>query len=255
MMHILSISLPRTITQEFIESTFNITFKRAIEKTFSAQLEDKWVFYTKFHVLSFINFDDLTIQKYLEQLGIIGGYANTIHEYYPIKHDRHLSQAFEIDNQLIAVQMLDPTLIAIIAHVVSQSVALEFYELQSEDLFQKINILFEKKRHSIFSKKKLSRLSQDIARFRHELLLDLYLLDKPNILWEHETAEQLYNQLESILEIKERFEVLEYKLTSLKDDVRTIIDLLDHNHSSFLEWIIIWLIAFEIGLSLLDIFK
>jgi uncharacterized Rmd1/YagE family protein len=86
------------------------------------------------------------------------------------------------------------------------------------------------------------------------MLIDLFLLDKPNILWDNENAELLYNKLASSLELKDRFDVIEYKLDSIKDDIAMIMDLTNHNHSSFLEWIIIILIMIEIVMSLMEWF-
>ena len=86
------------------------------------------------------------------------------------------------------------------------------------------------------------------------MLIDLYLLDKPNILWDNENVELLYNTLANTLELKDRFDIVEYKLNSIKDDIVMVMDLTNHNHSSWLEWIIIILIAIEIGMGLIDWF-
>ena len=59
----------------------------------------------------------------------------------------------------------------------------------------------------------------------------------------------------SILELKDRFEIVEYKLSSLKEDLSMAVDLFNHKHSEFLEWIIILLIAFEIVMGLIEFFK
>ncbi len=89
-----------------------------------------------------------------------------------------------------------------------------------------------------------------MALLRHEIIVDMHLLDKPNILWDDETAERLYNDLSVFFELKERFEIVEFKLGLLKDDIMFLTDILNHKKSEFLEWIIIWLIAFEIIMGL-----
>lgn len=83
---------------------------------------------------------------------------------------------------------------------------------------------------------------------------DLFLLDKPNILWDNEEAEKLYNMLSSTLELKDRFEIVEHKLTHLKENITLALDLFNHKHSEVLEWIIILLIAFEIVMGLIEFF-
>ncbi len=87
------------------------------------------------------------------------------------------------------------------------------------------------------------------------MVSDLFLLDKPNILWDNAEAEKLYNRLSSILELKDRFEIVEHKLSHLKDDISMALDLINHRHSEVLEWIIIVLIGFEIVMGLIEFFK
>ncbi|MDH5258855.1 MAG: RMD1 family protein, partial [Gammaproteobacteria bacterium] len=54
----------------------------------------------------------------------------------------------------------------------------------------------------------------------------------------------------------QRMEVLSKKLETIHELFNMIADELRHKHSSMLEWIIIWLIAFEIVVFLVhDIFK
>jgi uncharacterized Rmd1/YagE family protein len=103
----------------------------------------------------------------------------------------------------------------------------------------------------------MARFAKELVMTRHDMVIDLHLLDKPNILWDNEDAEMLYNSLASTLELKDRFDIVEYKLNSIKDDMMMVMDLTNHNHSSFLEWIIIGLIALEIfmGLGLFEWLK
>ena len=61
----------------------------------------------------------------------------------------------------------------------------------------------------------------------------MHLLDKPNILWDDETAERLYNDLSVFFELKERFEIVEFKLGLLKDDIMFLTDILNHKKSEF----------------------
>ena len=108
--------------------------------------------------------------------------------------------------------------------------------------------------HTIFNRKALLALSREISLFRHDIVADLHLLDKPNILWDNENAETIYNALAEKLELKERFEIVEYKVGNLKEDIGSVTDLINLRHSEFLEWIIIGLIAFEILMGLYDSF-
>ena len=60
---------------------------------------------------------------------------------------------------------------------------------------------------------------------------------------------------DSHLELKDRFDIIERKLTHLKEDIGMALDLFNQKHSEFLEWIIIGLIGFEIMMGLMEFFK
>ncbi|MDH3561525.1 MAG: RMD1 family protein, partial [Gammaproteobacteria bacterium] len=58
------------------------------------------------------------------------------------------------------------------------------------------------------------------------------------------------------LEVRQRVDVLSKKLETIHDLFEMIADEQKHKHSSLLEWIIIWLIFFEIVVFLVhDIFR
>ncbi|MCJ7764993.1 MAG: RMD1 family protein [Thiovulaceae bacterium] len=136
-----------------------------------------------------------------------------------------------------------------------QSVALELYE-------QKLSDYYERSRHlidvadpfSIYKRTRLAYFAKQLVLVRYDMVIDLLLLDKPNILWDNEDAENLYNSLANNLELKDRFDVVEYKLNSIKDDIVMVMDLTNHNHSFFLEWIIIVLIAVEVVMGVMEWF-
>jgi uncharacterized Rmd1/YagE family protein len=83
----------------------------------------------------------------------------------------------------------------------------------------------------------------------------LYLLDKPDIVWDDVELESLYNQLSLQLELKSRFDVIEYKISYLKESVDFAKDMINQKSSEFLEWIIIWLIVVEIVFSVYSFVK
>ena len=104
-----------------------------------------------------------------------------------------------------------------------------------------------------------SRLKRrDIARMRGRLFLvesDIHLhhalLDTPEFFWEYPELEGLYAMTAKYLDVRPRIEVLNKKLQVIHDMFDMLADEQKHQHSSLLEWIIIWLIAFEILIFLL----
>ncbi|MDD3462717.1 MAG: RMD1 family protein, partial [Sulfurospirillaceae bacterium] len=159
-------------------------------------------------------------------------------------------------NDFIVLKEYEPLSLVIVALVVSQSVGLEKYEQDLDVYFrQSRRILDIKTRNYLIKRSKLATFAKNLTFIRHGMLSDLLLLDKPNILWDNEEAENIYNILASSLEIKDRFKIVSFKLESLKNDTNRALGLINQKHSEFLEWVIILLICAEIVVMLIEFFK
>lgn len=105
--------------------------------------------------------------------------------------------------------------------------------------------------------------SRDIARMRGRLFLvqsdiNLHhaLMETPDFFWEYPEWEELYLMTAKYLDVRVRTDILNKKLSVIHELFDMLADEQKHRHSSVLEWIIIWLIAFEILVFLLhDILK
>lgn len=104
---------------------------------------------------------------------------------------------------------------------------------------------------------------KETARMRGRLFLvesDIHLhhglLDTPEFFWEFPELEEHYAITATYLDVRPRIEVLNKKLQVIHDMFDMLADEQKHQHSSLLEWIIIWLIAIEIAIFLLhDLMK
>lgn len=93
----------------------------------------------------------------------------------------------------------------------------------------------------------------DIAKIRgrlfstkSDIILHYGLLDTPDFFWQYPEHEAGYNGFARYLEIRQRVDLLSKKLETIHELFQMLADEQKHQHSSFLEWIIIILIAFEI---------
>lgn len=258
-MGLFALYLPEKLSYQDIEKALEVHFKKGIQTTFYAEIDEKFIAYTQFNVLTLINCSREYIVNLLDTLNIDWAdkfEQNSIYQDYPIHVDKGLSKSFTIDNDKITLKNDSITNLLIISHVISQSVALEIYENKLTHYYEKSrNIIEVSNSYSFYKRNRLSNFAKELVLIRHDMLIDLHLLDKPNILWDNEDAEALYNALSDSLELKDRFDVVEYKLTSIKDDIVMVMDLANHNHSSFLEWIIIILILIEIVMGIMEWFK
>lgn len=254
-MYLYAIYLTTPLSKETLESSLNIRLKKGIEATLYNIDNDKMITLTHFNVLTFINYSTDEIIEILSKLHIKTDDSNKVYQDYPIVIDSDINSNFAIDNERIALKEYKLNYMLIISHVISQSVALEVYEKKLSLYYEKSKSLIDNSdTYSIFKRRHLAKFAKQLVLIRHEMLIDLYLLDKPNILWDDADAEDLYNKLSLFLELKDRFDVVEYKLNNIRDDIIMVMDLTNHNHSSFLEWIIIILIVIEVIMGLIEWF-
>lgn len=253
-MTILSLYPERIFQKEELELPLGIRLSRSIEKTMVAKLDEGYIFWTKFGVITFVGFtrDQIIQQLRRLQLAHPDDFEQKVpYQDYALRIDPQLEKAFKINNDEIILKELSVSLLSIVALVLAQSVGLEKYErLLDRQLAKSKHLLEGFKTFSIAYRKKLVAFSTSLVSLRQELVIDLLLMDKPNIVWDDETAENAYNKLSTMLELKDRLSVVEYKLGLLKDDIGFMMDVINHKRSEFLEWIIIILIAFEIVMGL-----
>jgi len=92
-----------------------------------------------------------------------------------------------------------------------------------------------------------------LLNMRQQLnLSESNLLDNPDFMWDASTAqERLYHAVCRSLDASPRLEVMNRKLDYAENVQKLVLDLADSGTSHRLEWIIIILIAIEIGLAIL----
>ncbi|MDH5229960.1 MAG: RMD1 family protein [Gammaproteobacteria bacterium] len=106
------------------------------------------------------------------------------------------------------------------------------------------------------SRKNLAQLRGRLFITKSDIVLNYDLLDVPEFFWEYPELQHYYDAIADYLEVKQRVEVLNKKLETIHELFEMMADEQKHKHSSLLEWIIIWLIAFEILVFLVyDVFE
>ena len=102
------------------------------------------------------------------------------------------------------------------------------------------------------NKKKISKKIGELFLVKTKINLHYDLLDTPEFFWEYPQYENQYEKTIKYLDIKSRVEVLNKKVEIIQELLHVLGDEQKHKYSSFLEWIIIILIAFEIIINLKD---
>ena len=161
------------------------------------------------------------------------------------------SEGVRIRNDLIDVDDLTELTCLALSHALAQSTKLAFFEASIEETIKKTKYIPEalaKKGTIALSRKKLARERGRVYLEKSHIILQYNLLDTPEFIWEYPELEHYYLALSRYLEIAPRATVLKSRLEVIQELLEMMADEQKHSHSSMLEWIIIILIAIEIGL-------
>lgn len=141
----------------------------------------------------------------------------------------------------------------------AQSVKLGTFELTLQKTFNKTKYIPEelaKYGKVTLSRKEIGKKRGELFIERNSINLHADILDTPEFFWDYTELEPLYVMTTNYLDIKRRVEVLNQRLDVVHELFEVLGNELNHQHSSRLELIIIWLIIIEVVLSLFrDVFR
>lgn len=202
---------------------------------------------TKYDISDFYHYIceiDKTLNKSIDHLKYTDSYRMDIND----------QSELEIHNNYIVVPKLVDYYLQIIAIVLARSVALDRIEDNVEkatDEIEKIIEYLDKGKLNI-NDDKLAKLSGKILRFKYNTISYVMILDKPDVTWYKEGADDLFLQLADLFDINERYENLRHKTENIMDITEAFTILAHAHRGNKLEWMIIILIALDIVISLVD---
>lgn len=146
-----------------------------------------------------------------------------------------------------------------VSHAIAQSVKLGTFEVALHKTFTLTKSIPE----DLANYGKISLSRSEIRRKMGELFIErssinlhVDVLDTPEFFWDYPECEPYYTMVAKYLDIGKRVEVLNQRLDVVHELFEMLGNELNHQHSSRLEWTIIWLIIIEVTLSLLrDVFR
>ncbi len=145
-----------------------------------------------------------------------------------------------------------------VSHGIAQSLKLSELETYAGGTIEAVSHI----PHNIAKTGKSRLKRRELAKIRGRLFLadmdinlNYDLLDTPEFFWEYPEVEGFYEKTVRYLDVKARIEILDKKLTVIRELFNMLADEQNHKHSAVLEWIIIWLIAIEIILFIINEFS
>jgi len=168
-------------------------------------------------------------------------------------------EAPKIIDDEITLPNLDVLTKLAVSHAMAQSVKLGSFEVALHNTFNLTKSIPE----DLANHGKISLSRSEIRRKMGELFIErssinlhVDVLDTPEFFWEYPELETFYTLTAKYLDIAKRGEVLNQRLDVVHELFEMLGNELNHQHSSRLEWTIIWLIIIEVTLSLLrDVFR
>lgn len=222
------------------------------------QPADKSVFIFSFGALVFVNFAGNEITDTLRHLATldrnIAGITATKYadDYQLTIGGDELTVTYD---KLIA-PTLQPYYLELIAVILAKSAALERIEDEMSKLFDDVEVIINQLQggRMAVSDEQLARLSGRILSYRYSSISYIMVLDRPDVVWKIQEAQELYLELERLFELPDRYEKVTHKTETLLDITEVFANLYHAKRGTRLEWLVIILIAFEIVLSLVDKF-
>ncbi len=154
----------------------------------------------------------------------------------------------------MVLKELSVAAVELVAFVVGQSVAMEYYEDDVDRILARIDAIAAQIAATGRFSGRVRVLTQFIGEgmvLRNRVIHTLALLDAPLMTWEDETLDRVYRELRTSFAIDDRYRALDHKLSMIRDNLELIVDLVRQKRSLWLEIGVVVLIALEILLVLL----
>lgn len=145
-----------------------------------------------------------------------------------------------------------------VSHGIAQSLKLselESYAWETIDAVSHIPHNIAESGRSRLTRREIAKIRGKLFIADMDINLNYDLLDTPEFFWEYPEVEGFYETTVKYLDVKPRIDILEKKLTVIREIFNMLADEQNHKHSAVLEWIIIWLIAIEIILFIINELK
>jgi uncharacterized Rmd1/YagE family protein len=157
----------------------------------------------------------------------------------------------------VQLRDMSPERLLVIADVLAKSVVLAHDEREVAKVFEIIEPFAKELAdhgRTRRDRKGVMQLIGNALLVQHRVSGRVAIGEKPDALWERPDLERLYARLEDEYELRERVDALNRKLAVVAETADTLADIIDTRRTLRLELIIVALIAFEVVITLYQIF-
>jgi required for meiotic nuclear division protein 1 len=217
---------------------------------------DRYIIAYDFGAVVFVGVEVVERERYVAAIGA------------RLKDEPHppLTESFALDVQpdkqmevrfdRVILPQLELGAIEIVAEVVAQSVAMDYY---ADDVAE-IELETDRIATELRAVGRIPGRVQNTLQFiglciatRNDVISTLALFDKPDATWENEQLDRLWNGLRKMLELDDRYRALDAKLRMFQDNLVLLVDLARARQTFFLEFAVAVLIAAEMAIMVWQI--
>lgn len=210
---------------------------------------ERYIYVFKYGAVCFLNLDEASIENVLLQIKPFC--KNLFKDHFT---DEFIVEtgAKELRVGFNKIEIPTSTVVDVLRLVmlnVSQSVALDFYEDQTNKLLGETNYYtqaLEKKGRLGITGKKLKQYIGRTLLLRNRIAENIYVFDSPPETWEDENLNKIDGDLKRTFDLQVRVRVLQEGLSIVRDNLELFRSLLQYRNSTILEWVIILLILVEV---------
>jgi uncharacterized Rmd1/YagE family protein len=239
--------------------SFRAAYKEGIDHYDADELfyrteKDACVYVFKYGVVCFLHYEEPAIEEFLHR---IGPFCKNLFE-------QKLSEEFQVETNArenkfgyntIEIVNEDIETLRLIMLNVSQSVALDYYLEQTNLLLEETNYhtqSLERNGRLDLSGNSLKKYIGKTLNLKNRIAENLYIFDSPPETWEDENLNKIDLGLKRTFDLQDRYRDIREGLEIIKENLELFKDLLHYKNSTFLEWIIIILVALEVLNLLID---
>lgn len=156
------------------------------------------------------------------------------------------------------VDELDEERLIVVADVLAKSAVLDHFEQSLGrvfDRFHPLAVAMERSGRTGRRARELIELIGHAMIVRQETLWRVEVEEKPDTVWDRPDLDRLWVRLSESYELRERHHALGRKVAHLNESASTLLEVLQNNRTLRVEWYIVLLIVFEIGLTLFEMAK
>lgn len=208
----------------------------------------KFLYVFKYGIVCFLGYNEADTMACLKSIALYAKnpFQQPLSDEFDIETD---SQVIHYGYNKIEIPIPELEVLRLIMLNVSQSVALDHYNQQTNLLLEETNYhtqVLEKKGKIDLSGNNLKKYIGRTLNLKNKIAGNLYIFDSPDETWEDENLNKLDIGLKKTFDLQVRFRNIQEGLGIVKENLELFKDLLQNRNSITLEWVVIILILVEV---------